>query len=138
LGGSIMANRRKGGADQQLVLLLACGATVEGAARQTGISKSTVLRRLNDPVLLSEMQKVRGDMWQRIAGSLTAASTEAVRTLVLLQQPTNSGTVRLGAARAVLEVGMRVREAAEFEMRLAALEAAEVDRKAQEGRDRAA
>jgi hypothetical protein len=43
-----MAQKGKRNADQRLLLALACGATVEGAARQCGISESTVYRRLAD------------------------------------------------------------------------------------------
>jgi hypothetical protein len=39
-----------------------------------------------------------------------------------LQHETRPAAVRLGAARAVLELGAKLREAAEFETRLAALE----------------
>jgi hypothetical protein len=61
-------------------------------------------------------------MVSRTAGTLTAAATEAVRTLLELLKSSASDAVRLGAARAVLEMGMKVREAADLEERLAALE----------------
>jgi hypothetical protein len=51
-----------------------------------------------------------------------AAGAESVKTLLTLQQPTTPPAVRLGAARSVLEIGIRLREVAEFEQRLAALE----------------
>jgi hypothetical protein len=47
---------------------------------------------------------------------------EAVKTLLSLQQGTVTNSVRLGAARAILEQGMRLRELADLEERLAALE----------------
>ncbi len=53
---------------------------------------------------------------------LTAASLESVKTLVDLQSVTVSASVRLGAARAVLELGTKFRETVEFEQRLAAIE----------------
>jgi hypothetical protein len=43
--------------------------------------------------------------------------------LLALLQETIPAAVRLGAARAVLELGTKLREAAELEARLAALEA---------------
>jgi hypothetical protein len=61
-------------------------------------------------------------MVSRTAGTLTAAAGEAVRTLLELLKSTASAAVRLGAARAVLELGMKVREVADLEERLAALE----------------
>jgi hypothetical protein len=109
-------------ADEQLLMALACGVTVENAARQAGISPATAYRRLADPPFRRRLQTLRGDMVSRTAGTLTAAATEAVRTLLELLKSSASGSVRLGAARAVLEIGMKVREVAELEERLAELE----------------
>ena len=53
---------------------------------------------------------------------MTAAGSEAVRTLLELMRASAKANVRLGAAKAVLEIGMKVRETAELEERLAALE----------------
>jgi hypothetical protein len=111
-------------AEDALLLALACGATAESAARQCRVSERTVFRRLADPDFRRRLQELRADMVLRTSGALTAASTESVRTLLELQKPTHSGTVRLGAARAILEIGMRLREVVELEARLAALEAA--------------
>ncbi len=61
-------------------------------------------------------------MVQRPAGTLTAAASEAVRTLLELIKSTAPAAVRLGASRSVLEIGMKVRELAELEERLATLE----------------
>jgi hypothetical protein len=110
-------------ADTALLLALACGATVEAAARQTGLTARTVYRRLQDPEFCRQLQAVRSDMVQRTAGALTAAATEAVRTLLELQKATQPGAVRLGAARSILELGLKFRETAELAERLAAVEA---------------
>jgi hypothetical protein len=55
-------------------------------------------------------------------GRIGHATGEAVRTLLELLKPVMPAAVRLGAARAVLEIGMKVREVADLEERLAALE----------------
>jgi hypothetical protein len=118
-----MATQRgKRQADEKLLLALACGATVENAARAAGISPATAYRRLAEPVFRQRLQQVRTDMVSRAAATLTAAGTEAVKTLVVLQQSTAPAAVRLGAARAVLEMGIKLREMADLEERLAALE----------------
>jgi hypothetical protein len=109
--------------DTKLVLALACGATAEQAARQNGVHVRTVYRRHKDPAFRQEVQAVRTDMVQRAAATMTAAAQEAVKTLVLLQGASNPAPVRLGAARSVLEIGIKLREAADLEQRLAALEA---------------
>jgi hypothetical protein len=108
--------------DTKLLLALACGAIVEQASRQCGLTPRTVYRRLADEDFRRQIQELRTEMVQRTAATLTAAGTESVRTLLSLQQPTVAAPVRLGAARAVLELGVKLREVAELEQRLAALE----------------
>jgi hypothetical protein len=117
-----MAKEGKRSADPKILLALACGATAEAAARQAGVSESTVRRRLKDPRFVQKLHKMRADMHLRVADQLTAASTEGVRTMVLLMKETNSGSVRLGAARSVVELSTKVRETADLAVRLAELE----------------
>jgi hypothetical protein len=117
-----MANEGKRGADGKLLLSLACGATAEAAARQAGVSESTVRRRLRDNTFVRKLHKVRAEMHLRVADQLTAASTEGVRTMVQLMKETNSGSVRLGAARSVVELSTKVRETADLAIRMAELE----------------
>ncbi len=117
-----MAHRGRKGADEALLLALACGATVEAAAQSVGLSERTAYRRLTNPTFRHRLQALRADMVQRTAGMLTAASMEAVKTLLALQKESIPAAVRLGAARSVLELGMKVRETAELEQRLRALE----------------
>ncbi len=117
-----MSRNGRHSADDSLLMALACGAIVENAARQAGDSPRTAYRRLADAAFRQRLQTLRGDMVSRTSGTLTAAAGEAVRTLLeLLKNPTSS-SVRLGAARAVLEIGMKLREVAELERRLAELE----------------
>src|SRR3984957_5929430 len=117
-----MALKGKQSEDPKLLLALACGATAETAARQAGVSESTVRRRLKDKGFVQKLHKLRAEMHLRVADQLTAASTEGVRTMVQLMKETNSGTVRLGAARSVVELSTKVRETADLAVRLAELE----------------
>jgi hypothetical protein len=117
-----MAQKGKRTADHRLLLALACGATVEQAARQAGVSESTAHRRMAEANFRRRLQKLRGDMVQRTAGTLTAAASEAVRALLDLLKPSAPHAARLGAARSVLDFGMKVRELAELEERITALE----------------
>jgi hypothetical protein len=117
-----MADKTRKKAEDALLLALACGASVESAARQCGLSERTVYRRLAEPAFRQRLQQLRTDMVQRTAGALTAAATEAVRTLLELQKAAAPPAVRLGAARSILEIGIKVREAADLEERLSALE----------------
>lgn len=109
--------------DEALVLALACGASVEAAARQCKVCERTIYRRLGDSAFCARIQEARGEMVKRSAGMLTAAAGESVRTLLSLQKDSVPPAVRLGAARAVLELGIKVRELVDLETRIAALEA---------------
>jgi hypothetical protein len=117
-----MPHKGRKNADQLLLMALVCGATVEAAARAADISQATAHRRLKDPEFCNQIQQTKADMVQRTASMLTASGMESVKTLLELQKSSNTGSVRLGAARAVLEIGMKAREFAELEERLTSLE----------------
>jgi len=120
-----VAQRGKKIQDERLLLALACGVTVEAAAQAAGLSKRTAYRRLEAPSFCQRLQQVRGEMVQRTSGMLTAAAGESVKALLALVKEGTPPAVRLGAARALLELGMKLREQADLEQRLAALEAAQ-------------
>ena len=109
-------------ADAQLMLALACGATLENAARQAGVSLRTAKRRAADPGFKGQLNALRWDMVERAVGILTAAMGESAKTLVVLQKETVPCSSRLGAARAVFEIGMKLRDQNDLEQRLAAIE----------------
>ena len=117
-----MARPRQSRSDEAILVALACGANVENAAQSAGVSASTVKRRLLEPEFLRRLQAMRADMVQRATAMLTAAALEAVKTLLTLQTDVTPPSVRLGAARAVLELGVRLRETAELHERIAAME----------------
>jgi hypothetical protein len=103
-------------------MALACGATVENAGRKAGVSRRTATRRLAEPGFREHVRQLRADMVQRSTAMLTAAALEAVKTLVELEGSVMPAPVRLGAARAILELGGKLRESTELAERLAALE----------------
>ena len=111
------------GADRALLQALACGATVEHAARKAGMSERTAYRRLDDPAFRAQLDQLRADMVERTAGLLTGAGMGSVKTLVDLQNDVAVPPgVRRRSARDVLEMGLKFREIAELEQRLAAIE----------------
>src|ERR1700722_8172389 len=117
-----MAKEGKHAADHKLILALICGATPETAAQKAGVSIRTLRRRMRDPRFVRKLDRKRGEMLLRSADQLTAAHTVAVRTLIELMQTGNGGQVRRGAARAVIELSMKVRETADLVERLSQLE----------------
>jgi hypothetical protein len=108
--------------EEQLMIALACGATLEGAAAKAGVSERTVYRRLEDPQFRQRLQSFRLDMVERAGAMLTAASMEAVKTLLGLTDRSYPPAIRLAASRAVLELGIKLRDLYDVEKRLAALE----------------
>jgi hypothetical protein len=119
----VVAAGRKKKADDGLVLALACGASPEGAAQKTGLSLRTVYRRLAEPMFRQRVEQVRAEMVRRTAGMFTAAGMGALKTFTTLQESASSEAVRLGAARAIIELGCKLRQAVEMNERMAALEA---------------
>jgi hypothetical protein len=118
-----MAHAGRKNADATLLLALACGATVEAAAAKAGVSERTVYNRLADPEFKKQLEATRTEMVERTMGMLTGAAGEAVKTLVGLMRENAPPTVRLGAARATLELGIKVREMHDLQARIAAIEA---------------
>ena len=114
---------RKRKADTALVLALACGASAENAAQKAGLGLRTVRRRLAEPGFRAQVTELRAEMTRRLAGMLTAAGVGSVKTFTTLQDSAVSESVRLGAARAIVELGCKLRESVELGERLAALEA---------------
>ena len=68
-------------------------------------------------------------MLERASAMLTASAMEAIKTLLELQKPSTPAAVRLGAARATLDLGMKIRQTVELEERVDELEQILTDRK---------
>jgi hypothetical protein len=116
-----MAASGRKNADAALLASLAGGATVRKAAARAGVSERTAYRRLREEAFRRRVAQARGDMVSRAVGKLADASARAVDTLRGLLSA-SSETARLGAARSILELGARLREAGELEERLRHLE----------------
>src|SRR5437867_3384391 len=107
--------------DERLIVALASGASIRKAAKVCRVSQATVARRLRDPDFRREMNDVRARMVNTAIGRLAASMVAATATLRKLLKAT-SETVALGAARAIVEMHCRLKESAELEQRIAALE----------------
>jgi hypothetical protein len=105
-----------------ILMALVCGATPDAAAQKAGVSKATVRRRVQEPSFRDRLKELRSEMVQRAAGMMLAATGEAVKTLLELLKNGGPPPTRLGAARSILEIGIKMRESADFAERLAALE----------------
>jgi hypothetical protein len=107
--------------DLALLVALARGETVRDAAREAKLGERTAWRRMSDPEFRRRLSQIRADVMDRATGRLADAASDAARTLRALLDA-ESETVRLGAARAILELGTKLRETGELEERLLALE----------------
>ena len=117
-----MASGGRQNTESTLLLALACGATIEKAAEKAQVSVRTVYRRLAEASFQQQLLRIRADMVHRAAAMLTAAAMEAIKTLMDLQSAATPAAVRLGAARAILDLGTKLRESSELEDRVAELE----------------
>src|SRR5262249_50332884 len=103
-------------------LALASGATVRDAAAAAGIGERTATRRWADPVFRLRVSGLRAEMVARSLGRMADGMSEAADVLRALLDAGTPPAVRLGAARSLLEWGVRLRESVDLEARLLALE----------------
>jgi hypothetical protein len=113
------AVRRRG--DEMLLSALAAGHSNPEAGKIAGLSSKTVQRRLSDPLFRAELDDLKRQMVQQTAASLSTVATSAVATLEKLLASRDEW-VQLRAAKEILDVSIRYREALELPDRIAALE----------------
>src|SRR5262249_42928117 len=85
------------------------------------IGERSAYRRLADPAYRRRVTELRTDMVQRALGRMADGMTAAADTLRQLLGAQREA-VRLGAARSILELGVKLPENADHEERLLALE----------------
>ncbi len=107
--------------DPALVVALAAGLTNKQAAKEAGVSERTVIRRLSDPAFKRRVEEARAETLAQTSARLTAVGIAAVRTLLRLLDA-DSEQVRLAAAKSILDMGVRLREASDHEARIAELQ----------------
>jgi hypothetical protein len=106
------------------VLPLAGGLTVAAAARRAGVGERTAYRRLADAGFRARVTEARAAMVERAVGRAAdgmAADAATLRSLLRSDKP----SVQLGAARALLELGLKLRDGVELEERIRRLEEAQ-------------
>src|SRR5262245_40168611 len=117
-------NSRLSPKQEAAALALACGCTIDGAAKDSGAGARTIRTwNLTVPEFKRRVDELRCEMTSQALGKLVENMKSAADTLGYLCRKGKSETVRLGAARALLELGVKIRESVELEQRLAALEA---------------
>jgi hypothetical protein len=107
-------------ADAALIASLAAGKTVQDAAADAGVSVATAHRRLAEDGFRQRVTAARDEMIARAVGQLSEAAADAVAALRDLLKPATPPAVRLGAARAALEMALKGREATDLAEEIAA------------------
>jgi phage terminase small subunit len=117
-------SRKKG--EAAFVAAIVTGGTVEAAAQTAGIGERTAYTWLARPEIRQQISEARGQLVEQACGRLADAATAAADALCGLLAA-KSESVRLSAARALLELAFRARETLDHEERLTALEEAAHD-----------
>jgi hypothetical protein len=100
-------------ANETLIAHLASGKSYDAVAQLTGISKSTIIRRMRNSSFRRKVREARADVLERALGHLARAATEAAITLRNLLR-SDSQKIKLGAARAILQAECKFRESEEL------------------------
>jgi len=116
-----MAENGRRKRDDAFAVALAAGQTLRAAAAAVGIGERTATRRWADPAFRRRVTELRTEMTSRALGIITDGMTDAAFTLRKLLKA-KSESVRLSACRALLELGVKLRESVELEERFAELE----------------
>jgi hypothetical protein len=118
-----MADGGRNGADSALIIALAGGQPVRQAAETADVSERTVYRRLQDDRFRASLARERAGLVEEAIGRLAIGMTTAADTLTTIAADAEApASARVSAARAVLELGSRLRAELDIEHRLEQLE----------------
>jgi hypothetical protein len=96
-------------ADDLLAAAVASGQTLRDASKLAGVGERTAARRWAEPAFQRRVVALRAAMVERALGRLSDAMSEAAEQLRELLGA-RSEAVRLGAARSLLELGVKARQ----------------------------
>ncbi|MDB5312031.1 MAG: hypothetical protein JWO38_6233, partial [Gemmataceae bacterium] len=108
-------------ADEVLIRSLARGKTIPDAARVAKVSERTVFRRLANPTFRDRLSATQAAALSPAYGMLTTGLTDACRRVTDLVWDPNPH-VAFKAAKAVVDLTLKMREQVEVEDRVTALE----------------
>lgn len=91
-------------ADPKLFEALVSGRTLTAAAADAGISLATAKRRMVDPTFRGEVEAAQSDVVNSALRTLAASSEAAALTLRNLLSPKTADSIRLAAAKSILEI----------------------------------
>jgi hypothetical protein len=101
------ANGRTDEAIEELIAVeLGAGATYAEAGAAARVSARTVRRRMEDPEFRAEVNSLRRERVQAVRGRLATVASDGVSVLAELAAHASSESVRLGAARALVQMSL--------------------------------
>jgi hypothetical protein len=119
-GGGVDAPRLTA-RQEAAALALAAGQEVKAAAAACGVGERTLHRWREGAAFRSRVQELRTELFGLAVGRLCELTGKAADRLGKLVD-SNTETVALGAAKAILEAAPRLREAVDLAARVAELE----------------
>lgn len=100
--------------DALLIAALAAGKSHDQAAKLAKVSRATVTRRLTDAAFRQAVQDAQGELVERAIGVLSESATAGAEKLRKLLSA-KSETVQLGAAKALIDSIVKLRDHSEIE-----------------------
>ena len=97
-------------------------SNLEAVADAVKISRITVWRWLKNPIVVEKLRAARRDYMRRTTSKLQQLAHESVECLAELQRSGKNESVRVSAARALLELALKAVDTEDVQMRLDALE----------------
>lgn len=111
---------------QELAIIhLLAQPTLSAAATAAGVNERTLYRWLQDPAFDAAYRATRRDAVRQAIAVLQRSAGDAAAALASIAgDPTEKGSSRVSAARAILELAIKAVEIEDLDARLAAVEAA--------------
>ena len=88
---------------ERLAVAVATGSTIRAAAAGIGISQRTGYRLCKEPEFEKRVREIRGEITVAVVANLTDAASDATETLRALLSEDQSPTVRISAAKSILQ-----------------------------------
>lgn len=121
MSASDRTDRRSRKGDEQLLVGLASGLSIREASEKAGLSDRTARRRLAEPGFAERLSDLRMSWVRDAMGHLCSIAGKAARTLEALLDGKSEAT-RLSAARAIVEMAVRVLDYDDLSRRINELE----------------
>ena len=104
------------------IAALLSNKSIEEASKKAGISTISGRRWLRDAQFVEQFRRTRQEVMKHVVARVQRASAEALDTLCHVQMKGDSDSVRVTAAKAVLDLAFKVHELEEIEQRIEKLE----------------